>query len=126
MVDIDAREIWDRALDYVTDGLAEDAGFGDRHLMEALGIDEAINTHGLDQLFEEHDVAEGITAFRWFGLDDVAEFLEDAPSRVGSEVDEEDNDDVSAEYYDLDVVDRLTEALEEKLGTDPEAFLPLG
>lgn len=125
MPQLDATEVWDRAIEYLADGLPEDAGYGDRHLTEALSVDGAIEANGMEQVFETHDMAEAIIAFRWFGLEDVAEYLEEAPSRIGTNLDEDEEEDASNEYYELDVVDRLTEALEEKLETNPDAFLPL-
>ncbi|HHW83674.1 MAG TPA: hypothetical protein GX743_07690 [Actinomycetales bacterium] len=124
MTAMDPIEVWNRATDYMADGLPEDAGFGDRHLVQALSVDGAIQANGVEQVFETHDVDESLTAFRWFGLDDVAEFLERAAAE-GAGADEEWDEEASGEYYDLEVDSRLSDALEEKLTTDPEAFLPL-
>ncbi|MDO5495953.1 MAG: hypothetical protein Q4G64_09590 [bacterium] len=124
MTEIDTIAAWNRATEFMADDLPLDAGHGDHHLVAAISVDGAIEGNGVEQVFETHDVAEAIAAFRWFGLEDVAEFLENAASEV-SGADEDWDGQASAEYYDFEVERRLTEALGDRLATDPEAFLPL-
>lgn len=120
-----ATEIWNRAADAIADGVPAGAGEGDRRLVAALSLDGEAQGNGLAQAMELGDVAAAVDAFRWFGLEDVAGLLEEAGPALTDDPDGERDEELSGRYYALDTEARLTEGLEQRLRTDPEAFLSL-
>lgn len=101
------------------------AGAGDRHLVDALSVDGAIQADGLSQALETVDVPRGLEAFRWFDLTAVADLLTEAETALAADHDGTADEEISSRYYALDTEALLTQALERRLKTDPDAFLPL-
>lgn len=121
----DATAVWNRAADFMAGEAPADVRTGDRRLAEALAVDGAIQANGLSQAFETVDVAAGIEAFRWFGVDIAADLLSEAQSALVADKDGEADEALSARYYALDTETLLTVALNKRLRSAPDEFLPL-
>lgn len=123
--------VWNRACDVVAGTVAE-AGVadGDLKLAHAITLDGAVQSGGLVSAVEQDLVTAGVEAFRWFGLDGIADIVERAAARLdpdgSSDADElvELEDDPA--YYAHDVEGQLSTALARQLDAAPGAFAPLG
>jgi hypothetical protein len=120
-----ATAVWNRATDFMAGEVPTRAGAGDRNLVDALTVDGAIQANGLSQALETCDVPRAIEAFRWFGLPAVADLLTEAESALSTDHDGTADEELSGRYYALDTESLLTQALERRLKTDPDAFLPV-
>lgn len=123
-----ATQVWNRACDWMAEGVPAGAPEGDRRLVDALSFDGAVQANGVLQALETLDVAAGTEALRWFGLSDAADVIDQTRAAVDGMSDdelEEAEGRVDAAYYALDTEQRLGDALAERLASSPRAFMPI-
>lgn len=116
----DADKVWNRAC--IDSGGANPLE-GDRALASMLFFDGMAQNGGLGHSFDvlsEEELAAPINGFRFFGLLEIAHLLERAAPL--SELEQE---QLSAEYYDLESDAKTFEAFETLLRTRPELFAAL-
>ncbi len=118
---MDANDVWNRNADGACGEL-----LGDQHLARAIAFDSHAQGDGVldavESLVGELLVGETMDAFAWFGLDDVAALIDDVAAA------EADPDDAGPDdrFHRLDVTDRLSAALSERLRDDADSFAPAG
>jgi hypothetical protein len=120
-----ATAVWNRATDFMAGEVPSSAGAGDRYLVDALTVDGAIQANGVSQALETVDVPRRIEAFGWFDLTAVADLLIEAETALAADHDGLADEEISSRYYALDTEALLSQALERRLKTDPDAFLPV-
>lgn len=120
----DADAIWNRACDLMAGEHLPDARRGDHALADALALDSTIQANGVAQALET-DVSPGIAGLRWLGLDHVADALEHAQGVDLQGLTEEAERDLDDGYVLQDVESQIRRALDRRLGSDADAFMPL-
>jgi hypothetical protein len=122
-----AVRVWNRA---ALDRGGSHPGVGDKALAHLLVIHGLIMNGGLWHVLDarsEEEIGRGIEAFRYFGLDGVAELLAEALLLYQQETeDEEPIEQLNAKYDQLIPSDEyLVGAFERRFSKAPQDFAPL-
>ncbi|WP_430785585.1 hypothetical protein [Actinoplanes sp. G11-F43] len=116
------RDIWNRACEQ------GGSGVGDRHLAALILVDNMVQNGGPNHAADSCEPAElaaAARAARYFGLDDVAAFIEDVP-QAASDRDDDDAEDRLSDVYFRILPDgsRYDAALAARYAAAPQDFDP--
>lgn len=115
--------IWDRAC------AGAGAGVGDRHLSALLLVDGMVQNGGPNHAAdgcEPAQLAAAAAAARYFGLDDLADVIEELPAAASGYVEEDVEDRLTRAYHDVfQDYGPLSAALAARCAATPEDFEPV-